>query len=159
VKAILVLAALLSSPVQPAGPEAAASPRVPVELHVFPAAVDSVQAPRVVLVNTGDRSVSYGYGYKLERKTREGWRWINRRQASPLVILVLKPGKSAEPERIGIYRPNPKARCPHTSEPCCLRVPLRRGLYRVTKDVSLDARQLTVRATFRVLDRQTGTAE
>lgn len=127
---------------------------------MYPAAVDTVQAPRAILVNMGDVSVVFGYGYKLERQTPAGWRWINRSQAVPLVLLFLKPGESSGPERIGIYRTNPNAsRCPRSSEPCCLRVVLRPGLYRVTKGVSFGQRHLTVRTTFRVFDKRTGTAE
>jgi hypothetical protein len=156
VKVILVLAALVLATAPAA---AAARSAAGAELRVYPTAVDVADTPRFVLANTGAVSLSYGTPYKLERRTSDGWRWINRRQAWTLPLLSLAPGETSRPGPIAVYRVNPKARCPHSSEPCCLRVPLRPGLYRVTKGFSSGARQLIARATFRVFDKPTGTAE
>lgn len=149
----------------PAGREAAASSLATgkrtarVDLRVFPTAVDIAQAPRAVLVNTGEVTIEANYIFKLERKTDDGWRWINRRQGWILPLLFLEPGETSRPQRIGIWRTNPDfERCPR-SEPCCIRIVLRPGLYRVTKGARVGARQLISGATFRVLDKPTGTAE
>lgn len=133
--------------------------RAAVELRVYPAAADPVETPRMVLVNTGDVSLTYGTAYKLERNARGGWRWINRRQAWRLPLLGLGPGQSSRPERIGVWRANPQfERCPR-SEPCCIRVVLQPGLYRITRYFSSAAGNLRARGTFRVLEKPTGTAE
>jgi hypothetical protein len=156
VKPILLLAALVLATASTAS---AARSVAGVELRVYPAAVDFAETPHLVLVNTGDVVLEYGTPYKLERRTSHGWRWINRRQAWTMPLLFLEPGETSRPEPIAIYRVNPKARCPDSLEPCCLRVPLRPALYRVTKGFTFGARHLTARATFRVLDKPTGTAE
>lgn len=136
-----------------------AAPRAAVELSVYPAAVDPVETPRAILTNTGDVLLAYGTPFKLERRTSHGWRWINRRQAWSMPRLFLEPGWSSRPERIGVWRKNPDfEQCPR-SEPCCVRVVLRPGLYRVTKFLSSAAGNLTARGTFRVLEKPTGAAE
>ena len=155
-KPILLLAALVLATASTAS---AARSVAGVELRVYPAAVDFTETPRLVLVNTGNVTLGYGTPYKLERRMSDRWRWINRRQAWTMPLLFLEPGETSRPEPIAIYRVNPKARCPDSSEPCCLRVPLRAGLYRVTKGFSSGSRHLIARATFRVLDKPTGTAE
>jgi hypothetical protein len=156
VKAILVLAVLVLA-IAPAA--RAARSVAGVELRVYPAAGDVAETPRFVVVNTGDVTLGYGTPYKLERRRNDSWRWINRRQAWTLPLLSLEPGEVSRPEPIGIWRPNPNfERCPR-SGPCCLRVVLRPGLYRVTKGFTFGARHVTARATFRVLDKPTGTAE
>ncbi len=149
----------------PAGREAAASSPATgkrparVDLLVFPTGVDVGQAPRAVLINTGEVLIETNYVFRLERKTDDGWRWINRRQAWILPLLFLEPGETSRPVRIGIWRTNPDfERCPR-SGPCCIRIVLRPGLYRVTKGARVGARQLIARSTFRVLDKRTGTAE
>jgi hypothetical protein len=127
-----------------------------VELRVIPTVVGITQVPRAVLVNSGALTVEYSHIFKLERKTIAGWRWINRRQAWILPLLFLRPGESSRPQPIGVWRVNPQAsRCPRSPEPCCLRVVLRPGLYRVTKAAEIvtggaGAPQFVVRATFRV---------
>jgi hypothetical protein len=125
------------------------------ELHVYPTVVKPGEAPRAILVNTGDRALVSGYGYTLERRTSEGWRWINRHHGVILVLLFLEPGESTRPEPIGIYRPAPRRQRCDGSGCVCLRVPLRPGLYRVTKGFGLarkpDVDWRLARATFRVL--------
>ena len=130
-----------------------------VELRVYPGAVDPAEIPHFLLVNTGEVGLTYGTSYKLERRTTDGWRWINRRQGWRAPLLALMPGETTRPEAIGIVRPNAEfQRCPR-SEPCCIRVVLRPGRYRVTKSFDSAVGTLTARGTFRVVDRPTGIAE
>jgi hypothetical protein len=139
--------------------EAAGTPRAAVELHVSSSAVDPAEIPRFTLVNTGDLGLAYGTPYRLERWKTEGWRWINRRQGWRAPLLGLSPGKTSRPEPIAIVRPNPAfERCPR-SEPCCVRVVLRPGLYRVTKGFSSPLENITARDSFRIIEKPTGTAE
>ena len=125
------------------------------ELRVYPTVVKPGEAPRATLVNTGDAALVSGYGYTLERRTSEGWRWINRHQGVILVLLFLEPGESTRPEPVGIYRPAPRRPGCRGPGCVCIRVPLRPGLYRVTKGFGParkpDAASLRARATFRVL--------
>jgi hypothetical protein len=131
----------------------------PVELRISPAVVEIKHMPRATLVNTGNATVQSSHIFKLERKTIAGWRWINRRQAWRLPVLFLEPGQGTHPQPIGIWRANPEvSRCPRAQRPCCIRVLLRPGLYRVTKAAELvtgrnRGRDLIVRATFRVVER------
>jgi hypothetical protein len=130
-----------------------------VELRVYPGAVEPAEIPHFLLVNTGDVGVAYGTPYKLERWTNGSWRWINRRQGWRAPLLGLAPGKTSRPEPIVISRPNPEfERCPQ-SQPCCIRVLLRPGLYRVTKSFDSAVGTLTAGARFRVVDRPTGIVE
>ena len=116
-----------------------------VRMQVTPCRVVSGKAPRLVLTNLGEAPVGYGPGFRLERKTSEGWRWINRRQAFPLPLIYLGPGERSEPETVAVYydEPDPVALAP--------------GLYRVTKGVQLTPGRprpptMEVSATFRVTD-------
>jgi hypothetical protein len=124
-------------------------------LHVYPTVVKPGEAPRATLVNTGDMALVSGYGYTLERRTSAGWRWINRHQGVILVLLFLEPGESTRLEPVGIYRPAPRRQRCNGSGCVCIRMPLRPGLYRVTKGFGLarkpDADWRLARATFRVL--------
>ena len=104
------------------------------------------KAPVAVLVNSSDRELGYGPGFKLERKTAAGWRWVNRKQAFNLPLFFLRPHGRGKPEPIAVYigKPRPRSLAP--------------GLYRVTKGVNLDPNggtapppTLDVSATFRVV--------
>jgi hypothetical protein len=153
---------LLASPrIGEAGlaPQAGTNPgrEAQAELRVYPAVVGITQVPRAVLVNTGDATVVTGYVFKLERKTIVGWEWINEGQAWPLALLFLEPGERTRTQPIGVWRVNPRAsERSRSGEPCCVRVLLEPGLYRVTKGAEAAAgvgrpRQLVARATFRVV--------
>ena len=157
VATLLVLAVPPAAGAQPVNDGiASARKRAPgAELRVYPTVVKPSEAPRATLVNTGGVALVSGYGYALARRTGKGWQWIKRHQGVILVLLFLEPGESTRPEPIGIYRPAPRRpRCARSG--CvCIRVPLRPGLYRVTKGFGLadkfDAAWLRARATFRVL--------
>ena len=43
----------------------------------------------------------YGAAYRLERRTDDGWRWVNRDQAFILLLKVLEP-RAREREEIGL---------------------------------------------------------
>ena len=132
------------------------------ELRVFPGAVHVNEVPRAILVNSGEATVQFGHPFQLERKTSAGWRWINRRQAWTLPLLFVEPGESSRAQEIGKWRMSPSPfPCSPGRPPCCVRVLLRPGLYRVTKGakvVTADGRgrSLLVRATFRVNGKQAG---
>ncbi len=115
-----------------------------VRIELTPCQVVPGEASRAVLRNIGKSTVGYGPGFKLERKTRDGWRWINKRQAFPLPLFYLKPGHSSEPEPISVYLDKPQ---PLVLQP---------GLYRVTKTIDLTPGEprpprVEVRARFRVV--------
>ena len=132
------------------------------ELRIFPGAVGVDEVPQAALVNTGEVTLEFGHPFQLERKTSTGWRWINRRQAWTLPLLFLEPGESARAQQIGVWRMSSAAsRCAPGRRPCCVRVLLRPGFYRVKKGakvVSADdrGRTLLVRATFRVNGKPAG---
>jgi hypothetical protein len=153
VAVLFVLAVPPSAGAQPVQDDiASASKRAArAELRVYPTVVKPSEAPRATLVNTGGVALVSGYGYKLERRSGDRWRWINRHQGVILVLLFLEPGESARPEPIGIYRPAPRrSTCPRSG--CvCIPMPLRPGLYRVTKGFRVARKLLSARATFRVL--------
>jgi hypothetical protein len=158
-KTIFVLAALLLVMAPTAAAARSGPLRVGAELRIHPTAVDVAETAWFTLENTGDVGLAHSASYKLERWTAGGWRLINRRQGWPALLLGLAPGETSRPEPIGIVRLNPAfERCPR-SEPCCVRVVLRPGLYRVTKSFDSAVGMLTARGTFRVVDRPTGTAE
>lgn len=88
---------------------------------VTPCRVVPGEPPRAVLENIGNATVGYGPGFKLEKRTDEGWRWINRRQAFTLPLFYLRPGETGKPEVLAVYLESPK---PMALEP---------AMYRVTK--------------------------
>ncbi|HYY34416.1 MAG TPA: immunoglobulin-like domain-containing protein [Gaiellaceae bacterium] len=117
---------------------------VRVELRLEPSVVQSGESPRATLTNTGKVDLAYGVPFKLERKTESGWRWVNRRQAFILPLLLLHPGEASDPQPIELYGDE--------SAP----VKLEPGLYRVTKDAGPQdsypaGPTLVVRAEFRVV--------
>jgi hypothetical protein len=132
------------------------------ELRVFPGAVSVNEVPRAILVNSGEVTVEFGHPFQLERKTSAGWRWINRRQAWTLPLLFVEPGESSRAQQIGMWRMRSSpSRCSSGRRPCCVRVLLQPGLYRVTKGAKVvipdgRGRTLVVRATFRVNGKQAG---
>jgi hypothetical protein len=164
--AVVAAMLLIAAPTAEAGLTADArresQRKASVELHVYPAVVGITQVPRAVFINTGDLLDETGYGYRLERRTMSSWRWINRGQGVPAVLVFVEPGASTRPERVGIWRVNPAARCQHSPEPCCIRVPLSPGLYRVTKGAVVAkgagrGDRLVARAKFRVVTGRAGT--
>jgi hypothetical protein len=117
-----------------------------VQLRIRPAEVVQGQAPKAVLVNTGDGQLGYSFGFKLERRGEKRWRWVNRRQGFPRPLFYLAPDRRSDPEPIEVFFDKP--------EP----VNLRPGLYRVTKSVDLAPGtprppRMDVRASFRVTHR------
>jgi hypothetical protein len=117
-----------------------------VQLRIRPAQVVQGEAPRTVLVNVGEGQLGYSFGFKLERKGEEQWRWVNRRQAFPLPLFYLAPGRRSDPEKVEVFVDMPKP------------ITLRPGLYRVTKSLDLAPGKprpprMDVSATFRVTRR------
>ena len=99
--------------------------------------------PEAVLVNVGDGELGHGPGFQLELRTKQGWRWVNRRQGFSLPLFYLRPGERSNPESLAVYFDEPDP------------VPLRPGLYRVTKSVDLTPGRprpptIAVSTTFRV---------
>ena len=114
-----------------------------VRLEIRPCPSKTTSAPKLFLINIGGGRLGYGPGFKLERKTDDGWRWVNRRQAFELPLIYLPPGATSKPEPIEVYlgRPQP--------------VELKPGTYRVTKTLQLTPGKarpptMAVRATFRL---------
>jgi hypothetical protein len=115
-----------------------------VRIEVTPCRVGFGEAARAVLTNIGETEVGYGPGFKLERKTDDRWRWINRRQAFTLPLFYLSPGERGEPEALAVYFDSPKP------------VELNTGLYRITKTVQLTPGKprpptMKVRVNFRIV--------
>jgi hypothetical protein len=115
-----------------------------VQLQIAPCRVVVGDAPKAVLVNVGDGELGHTFGFKLERRTDEGWRWINKRQAFALPLFYLAPNARSDPESLAVYFDKPKP------------IELRPGLYRVTKGVDLAPGKprpptMSVGATFRVV--------
>jgi hypothetical protein len=74
-------------------------------------------------------------------------------------LLGLAPGRTSRPEPIGIWQTNPAyEHCPR-SQPCCVRIILRPGLYRISKGFDSTAGSVTAHGTFRVIDKPTGATE
>jgi hypothetical protein len=114
-----------------------------VELRLEPSVVQSGEAPKATLTNTGKLELVYGVPFKLELKTEDGWRWVNRKQAFILPLIPLRRGETSDPQPIAVYRDEPT------------RVDLEPGLYRVTKTAGLAdsypaGPTLRVQAEFRV---------
>jgi hypothetical protein len=114
-----------------------------VRVRVRPCTVSLGEAPTALLKNVGEGELGYGFGFKLERKTTEGWRWVNRRQAFRLPLFHLPPGVRSDPESLAVYY----------DEPTPIELPA--GWYRVTKTVTLAPGEprppvMGVRVTFRV---------
>jgi len=122
------------------------SRRMSMRLRITPSRVAQGEAPEAVLINTGEGELGYSFGFKMERKTDDGWRWINRRQGFPLPLFYLAASERSGAESLAVYFDEP--------EP----VVFRPGLYRVTKSVVLMPGQphpptMKVRARFRVKPR------
>jgi hypothetical protein len=118
--------------------------RVATRLRITPCRVVVGDAPKAVLVNIGDGELGYGFGFKLDRRTDQGWRWINKRQGFPLPLFFLAPDARSDPESLAVYINQPKP------------IELRAGLYRVTKSVDLTPGKprpptMEIRAAFRVV--------
>ncbi len=96
-----------------------------VRLIVTPSLVGRGDAPKAVLVNAGDGLLGYGFTFQLERRAKDGWRWVNARQGFPLALLYLAPRERSEPQSLAVYFDEPAP------------VHLGAGLYRVTKGVDL----------------------
>jgi hypothetical protein len=116
-----------------------------VRIEITPCKVAPGEAPVAILRNIGSGRLGYGPGFRLEKKTDHGWRWINKRQAFPLPLFYLHSGEQSDPEPIAVYFAKLQA------------VELEPGLYRVAKGVQLAPGQprppaMTVHATFRVGD-------
>jgi hypothetical protein len=114
-----------------------------VRLEVKPCRVEFGHAPRLFLTNIGEGILGYTFGFKLERKTGEEWRWINGQQAFPLPLIYLRVGERSDAEQIEVYLGKPR---PVRLEP---------GRYRVTKGVDLNPGKprppmMQVSARFRV---------
>jgi Big-like domain-containing protein len=117
-----------------------------VELRLEPSVVQSGEAPKASLANTGNVDLVYGVPFKLERKTAHGWEWVNRDQAFILPLLLLHPGETGDPQPIEVYGDEPAP------------VELHPGLYRLTKAAGLEnsypsGPELRLRATFRIVPR------
>ena len=115
-----------------------------VRLRIVPCTIVSGRAPKAVLVNIGEGELGHSFGFKLERRTAEGWRWINRRQGFPLPLIYLRPDERSDPESLAVYFDEPRP------------IVLRPGLYRVAKSVDLAPGTprpptMSVTATFRVV--------
>jgi hypothetical protein len=115
-----------------------------VELRLEPSVVQSGESPQVTLTNTSKVDLVYGVPFKLERRTKSGWRWVNRRQAFILPLLVLHPGEISDLQPVEVFGDEQGS------------VNLEPGLYRVTKDAGLEGSYpagptLRVRAEFRVV--------
>jgi hypothetical protein len=118
--------------------------RMAIRLRITPCRVVVGDAPKVVLVNVGDGELGYTFGFKLERRTEQGWRWVNKRQGFLLPLFYLAAGKRSDPESLDVYFNEPKP------------VELWPGLYRVTKGVDLAPGTprpptMDVTATFQVI--------
>ena len=117
--------------------------RKAVRMEISPCHATADQAASLVLTNTGKGRLGYAPGFKLERKTVDGWRWVNRKQGFNLPLFYLGAGKHSDPESLAVYI--------HDPEP----IELDPGLYRVTKGVIStpewsNLRMMTVRATFHI---------
>jgi hypothetical protein len=121
-----------------------ASGSISVRLRVSPCRVPVGVAPEAILINLGKKQVGYGPGFKLERRSPTGWRWVNRNQGFELPLFYLEPGTRSDPESLAVYFTSP--------EP----VELKPGTYRVTKSFTLNpgtARppSLSLRTTFEIV--------
>jgi hypothetical protein len=116
-----------------------------VRIDISPCRVAPGEPPDLVLANLGAAPVGYSPGFKLEKMTGGGWRWVNRKQGFRLPLFYLKPTHQSEPEPIVVFLDEPQP------------VQLRPGIYRATKGISLSPGKahpatLHVRAVFRVVD-------
>lgn len=55
----------------------------------------------LTIENTTGKRLEYGVAYRLERRTANGWRWLNRDSAFILILKVLEPG-AREREKISM---------------------------------------------------------
>jgi hypothetical protein len=78
--------------------------RMAIRLLITPCRVVVGDAPKVVLVNVGDGELGYTFGFKLERRTDQGWRWVNKRQAFRLPLFYLAAGKRSDPESLALFQ-------------------------------------------------------
>ena len=98
----------------------------------------SVEAPATldaVVVNRGDRTLTYGLAYEIERWDGEKWRETDiAPDVFPLIAFTLEPGEQGEPNPVEI---------PADVKP---------GFYRVTKRVTEQATEteLQLSALFQV---------
>lgn len=118
--------------------------RIAVRLRIVPCRLPVGDAPRAVLINIGEGTLGYGFGFELEHRSDRGWRLVNRRQAFPLPLFYLDPRERSDPESLAVYFDDPTP------------VDLRPGHYRVTKGVDLTPgkprpRTIEAKATFRVV--------
>ena len=47
----------------------------------------------LTIENRGDERLEFGVAYRLERRTEDGWRWLNRDAAFILILKVVPPGE------------------------------------------------------------------
>lgn len=115
-------------------------------LRIRPSRVSPGEVPEAQLTNTGEGEFGYSPGFKMEKRTDNGWRWINSSQGFTRPFFYLAASERSEAESLAVYLDEP--------EP----LEFRPGLYRVTKSVVLAPGQsrppsMKVSAQFRVIPR------
>ena len=78
--------------------------------------------------NRTSMRLEYGVAYRLERRTADGWRWVNRDAAFILILKTIEPG----------HRDREEIQLPDDLEP---------GRYRIVKEFEDPAAHETLRGT------------
>ena len=118
-----------------------------VELRLEPAEVEVGETVTATLHNTGQTRLGYGSSYEVERFANGRWRRVPNKAVFTLALLLLAPGTEGQAQSISVW-----------SNRLGREQDLAPGLYRVTKDVTVEdeppeTRQVPVfyvSATFRV---------
>lgn len=82
----------------------------------------------LTIENRTSNRLEYGVAYRLERRTSDGWRWVNRDAAFILILKVIEPG----------HRDREEIQLQDDLEP---------GRYRIVKEFDDPATQRTLRGT------------
>ena len=85
------------------------------------------QTPELTIVNRTEHRLEYGVAYRLELRTDDGWRWVNRDSAFVLILKTLEPGG-------------------RDREEIALPGDLRRGRYRIVKSFTVATSRREIRA-------------
>jgi hypothetical protein len=97
--------------------------RVLVAIQARPCVVRSHKPPQVKLFNLGEASIGYGPAYMIEKRTPDGWMWINRGAVFTQPLFTLAPFDQTPAQALVILGKDSSM------------VQLTPGVYRVTKRV------------------------
>ena len=93
--------------------------------------------PEIIVKNTGQTTIGFGYPYRIQRYENGRWNRVRSYEAYPAVLLLMKPGERFS-QRVSVRNRDGD------------REPWKTGRYRILKDVELCSRSVDAKVVFRV---------